>query len=80
MFVKSAVIMSDANNAMSAKPAILAFFDAPANSVSYLVWDTATMQGGVIDPVLDFDQRSGNATVAKIMRKEPPQLQLRTFT
>jgi glyoxylase-like metal-dependent hydrolase (beta-lactamase superfamily II) len=48
---------------MSAKPAIQAFFDEPTNTVSYLVWDPATLQGAVIDPVLDFDHRSGSATV-----------------
>ncbi len=48
---------------MSAKPAIRAFFDEPTNTVSYLVWDPATLQGVVIDPVLDFDHRSGKANV-----------------
>ena len=46
-----------------AKPAIRAFFDEPTNTVSYLVWDAETKEGAVIDPVLDFDQRSGKATV-----------------
>ncbi len=45
------------------KPIIRAFFDEPTNTVSYLVWDEATRQGAVIDPVLDFDHRSGKATV-----------------
>jgi glyoxylase-like metal-dependent hydrolase (beta-lactamase superfamily II) len=49
--------------ATSAKPAIRAFFDEPTNTVSYLVWDTATMDGAVIDPVLDYDQGSGDAKV-----------------
>ena len=31
--------------------------------MSYLVWDPATKQGAVIDPVLDYDHRSGKATV-----------------
>jgi len=48
---------------MSAKPEIRAFFDEPTNTVSYLVWDPATKQGVVIDPVLNFDNRSGEATV-----------------
>jgi glyoxylase-like metal-dependent hydrolase (beta-lactamase superfamily II) len=48
---------------MTAKPGIKAFFDEPTNTVSYLVWDTATMEGAAIDPVLDFDHRSGEATV-----------------
>jgi glyoxylase-like metal-dependent hydrolase (beta-lactamase superfamily II) len=47
----------------TAKPAIRAFFDEPTNTVSYLVWDPATRQGAVVDPVLDFDQRSGKASV-----------------
>jgi glyoxylase-like metal-dependent hydrolase (beta-lactamase superfamily II) len=48
---------------MSAKPEIRAFFDEPTNTVSYLVWDPATLEGAVIDPVLNFDHRSGKATV-----------------
>jgi glyoxylase-like metal-dependent hydrolase (beta-lactamase superfamily II) len=48
---------------MAAKPEIRAFFDEPTNTVSYLVWDPATLEGAVIDPVLDFDHRSGEATV-----------------
>jgi len=49
---------------MSAHAEVQAFFDEPTNTVSYLVWDKATMQGAVIDPVLDFDHRSGEARVA----------------
>jgi glyoxylase-like metal-dependent hydrolase (beta-lactamase superfamily II) len=48
---------------MSGKPEIRGFFDEPTNTVSYLVWDPATMDGVVIDPVLNFDHRSGEATV-----------------
>lgn len=46
------------------RPEIRAFFDEPTNTVSYLVWDPATHEGAVIDPVLDFDHRSGKASVA----------------
>jgi glyoxylase-like metal-dependent hydrolase (beta-lactamase superfamily II) len=45
------------------RPAIRAFFDEPTNTVSYLVWDPATREGAVVDPVLDFDNRSGKADV-----------------
>jgi glyoxylase-like metal-dependent hydrolase (beta-lactamase superfamily II) len=41
--------------------AIRAFFDEATNTVTYLVWDPATMRGAVIDPVLDWDNRSGEA-------------------
>lgn len=42
-----------------ARPAIEAFFDEPTNTVSYLVWDEATKKAAVIDPVLDYDHKSG---------------------
>jgi glyoxylase-like metal-dependent hydrolase (beta-lactamase superfamily II) len=45
------------------RPEIRAFFDEPTNTVSYLVWDPATKEGAAIDPVLNFDHRSGKATV-----------------
>jgi glyoxylase-like metal-dependent hydrolase (beta-lactamase superfamily II) len=46
----------------TAKPDIRAFFDEPTNTVSYLVSDPATRRGAVIDPVLDFEQRSGKVS------------------
>ncbi len=42
-------------------PAIRAFFDEATNTVTYLVWDPATKRGAVVDPVLDWDNRSGEA-------------------
>lgn len=36
-------------------PKIKAFFDTATNTVTYLVWDGATRQAAIIDPVLDFD-------------------------
>lgn len=50
--------------ASEARPEIKAFFDEPTNTVSYLIWDPATKDAAVIDPVLDFDPRSGQARVA----------------
>ncbi len=44
-------------------PQIRAFFDEPTNTVSYLVWDPASMRGAVIDPVLDFDLAAGQADI-----------------
>ncbi|MGC2825934.1 MAG: MBL fold metallo-hydrolase [Pseudolabrys sp.] len=49
--------------AATAKPVVRGFFDEPTNTVSYLVWDPATKEGAVIDPVLNFDHRSGEARV-----------------
>jgi len=44
-----------------AQAVIRPFFDEPTNTISYLVWDPATKDGAVIDPVLDWDNRSGTA-------------------
>jgi glyoxylase-like metal-dependent hydrolase (beta-lactamase superfamily II) len=49
---------------MAQEPMIRAFFDAPTNTVSYLVWEPATRSAAVIDPVLDWDNRSGEADTA----------------
>ncbi|HMI41815.1 MAG TPA: MBL fold metallo-hydrolase, partial [Sphingomicrobium sp.] len=38
---------------------IRAFFDEPTKTVTYLVWDAATLRGVVIDAVRDFDAASG---------------------
>jgi glyoxylase-like metal-dependent hydrolase (beta-lactamase superfamily II) len=46
----------------SQRLAICGFFDEPTNTVSYLIWDRGTKKGAVIDPVLDFDHRSGKAS------------------
>lgn len=46
---------------MAGGPGIRAFFDEATNTVTYLVWDPETRQGAVIDPVLDWDNRSGEA-------------------
>ncbi len=49
---------------MSPKPEVKGFFDQSTNTVSYLVWDPATKEAAVVDPVLDFDQNSGKANVS----------------
>jgi glyoxylase-like metal-dependent hydrolase (beta-lactamase superfamily II) len=47
----------------SHKPGIKAFFDEPTNTVSYVVSDPSSRLAVVIDPVLDYDFRSGKADV-----------------
>lgn len=47
---------------MSKTPQIQAFFDEPTNTVSYLVTDPDTKKAAVVDPVLDYDNRTGKAT------------------
>jgi glyoxylase-like metal-dependent hydrolase (beta-lactamase superfamily II) len=47
---------------MSLSPHIHAFFDEPTNTVSYLIVDPTTKEAAVIDPVLDYDHRSGKAS------------------
>jgi glyoxylase-like metal-dependent hydrolase (beta-lactamase superfamily II) len=41
---------------------IRAFFDEATFTVSYLVWDPATSSAAVIDPVLDYDPKSGRTS------------------
>ncbi len=43
---------------------IHSFFDEPTNTVSYLVVDPVSKIAAVIDPVLNYDHKSGEATVA----------------
>jgi glyoxylase-like metal-dependent hydrolase (beta-lactamase superfamily II) len=42
-------------------PDITSFFDEATNTVTYLVGDPATREAAIIDPVLDFDNKSGKA-------------------
>jgi len=48
----------------SSAPVIRPFFDEATNTVTYLAWDPVTKRGAVIDPVLDWDNRSGEADTA----------------
>ena len=48
---------------MPLKPIIHAFFDEPTNTVSYLVADPETKRAAVIDPVVDYDHKSGEGSV-----------------
>lgn len=41
---------------------IQAFFDEPTSTVTYLVADPVSRQAAIIDPVLDYDHRSGKAS------------------
>ncbi|MCI4679920.1 MBL fold metallo-hydrolase [Rhodoblastus acidophilus] len=45
---------------------ILPFFDTATNTASYLVIDRSTKKAAIIDPVLDYDQRSGKASVSSV--------------
>jgi len=42
-------------------PEIIAFFDVPTFTVTYLVIDPATKAAAVVDPVMDYDHASGRA-------------------
>ena len=41
------------------RPEVLPFFDEPSCTWTYLVWDPNRLSAAVIDPVLDFDEKSG---------------------
>jgi glyoxylase-like metal-dependent hydrolase (beta-lactamase superfamily II) len=53
---------------MTGKPAIEAFFDEPTFTVTYLVSDPATGRAAIVDPVRDYDHKSGKASTASADR------------
>lgn len=53
---------------MQHEPIIKAFFDEPTNTISYLIVDSATNAAAVIDPVLDYDHKSGEVDTTSVAR------------
>lgn len=53
---------------MTLPPNIHAYFDEPTNTVTYLVSDPATLMAALIDPVLDYDHRSGKLKTTTAQR------------
>jgi glyoxylase-like metal-dependent hydrolase (beta-lactamase superfamily II) len=53
---------------MSDRTTTEAFFDPGTWTVSYVVWDRATRRAGVIDPVLDYDFKSGHTSTTSADR------------
>jgi glyoxylase-like metal-dependent hydrolase (beta-lactamase superfamily II) len=49
-------------------PLVQAFFDPATWTVSYVVSDPATQQCAIIDPVLDFDAKSGRTSTASAQK------------
>ena len=63
--------MSDQNSSSHTKDPmqnlfIEASFDEATNTITYLVADMATKQAAIIDPVLDYDQNSGEVDTASV--------------
>ncbi|ESY42699.1 MBL fold metallo-hydrolase [Mesorhizobium sp. RSR380A] len=48
----------------SAKPEVAGFYDKPTGAIQYVVTDPVTRRCAIIDPILDFDEKSG-ATATK---------------
>ncbi|ODT13856.1 MAG: MBL fold metallo-hydrolase [Mesorhizobium sp. SCN 65-12] len=46
-------------DAASVKPLVSGFYDKPTGAVQYVVADPVTRRCAIIDPVLDFDEKSG---------------------
>lgn len=46
-------------DASLARPQVIGFYDKPTGSIQYVVADGATRRCAIIDPVLDFDEKSG---------------------
>ena len=60
--------MSTVTAPTSARPNVKGFYDPRTFSIQYVVSDPATKTCAVIDPVLDFDERSGS-TAAPTSRR-----------
>ena len=50
------------------KPEVKAFFHEPSNTVSYVVKDPGSNSAAIIDPVLDFDAKSGRTSTTSADR------------
>lgn len=46
----------------SRKPLVEAFFDAATSTISYVVYDRPGGRAAIVDPVLDYDPKSGRTT------------------
>jgi len=53
---------------MSTRTTTQGFFDANTWTVSYVVWDHATRRAAMIDPVLDYDFKSGRTSTVSVDR------------
>ncbi|MCC8428451.1 MBL fold metallo-hydrolase [Reyranella aquatilis] len=53
---------------MPSKPIIDAFFDEATFTVTYLVTDPQTKRAAIVDPVLDYDPKSGKASTRSAER------------
>lgn len=53
---------------MMSLPEIEAFFDEATFTISYLVADPASRRAAIVDPVLDYDHRSGKVSTASADR------------
>jgi glyoxylase-like metal-dependent hydrolase (beta-lactamase superfamily II) len=50
--------------AVTGRPAVQGFFDPRTSSIQYIVTDPATKRCAIVDPVLDFDEKSGATCTA----------------
>ncbi len=55
-------LKSDAQAVSAAHPEVGSFFDPATNTVSYVVKDPESQACAIIDPVLDYDPKSGRTT------------------
>ena len=53
---------------MKTRTSIEAFFDPKTWTVTYIVWDRATKRAAIIDPVLDYDFKSGHTSTVSADR------------
>ena len=47
---------------MMTAPEVIGFYHEPSSSIAYLVIDPATKHAAIVDPVLDYDEKSGRVS------------------
>ena len=57
--MSAATTLNGSTSVQPAKPEVLGFYDEQTSSVQYLIADPATKSCVIVDPVLDFDPKSG---------------------
>src|SRR5690349_12940595 len=57
--IENAMIAQSSSQLLQARPIVTAFFERRTSSIQYVVADPQTGKCAIIDPVLDFDPKSG---------------------
>ena len=66
--IGATAMVNDALRRAAGRPSVRAFFDEATYTVTYLVTDPETHRAAIVDPVLDYDPKSGKASTRSAER------------